>query len=78
MVLAAVLHLANIVFLPCEQTDGVTVTDEYPLHAVAKLLGIEDEVELTEALVSNVQYIRGNFLITFHILSNKNISFIDE
>jgi hypothetical protein len=53
------LILANIVFMPCEETDGVSVTDEYPLHAVAKLLGIEDEVELTEALISNVNFIKG-------------------
>ncbi|XP_052098286.1 uncharacterized protein LOC127733063 [Mytilus californianus] len=59
LVLAAVLHLANIQFVTCEETDGVTVADEYPLHAVAKLLGIEDEVELTEALISNVNYIKG-------------------
>lgn len=45
--------------MPCEETDGVTVADEYPLHAVAKLLGIEDEVELTEALISNVSFIKG-------------------
>ena len=59
LILAAILHLANIVFMPCEDTDGVSVVDEYPLHAVAKLLGIEDEVQLTEALISNVNYIKG-------------------
>ena len=58
LILAAILHLANIVFMPCEDTDGVSVVDEYPLHAVAKLLGIEDEVQLTEALISNVNYIK--------------------
>lgn len=56
------LHLANIQFVTCEETDGVTVADEYPLHAVAKLLGIEDEVELTEALISNVNYIKGELI----------------
>ena len=60
LILAAILHLANIVFMPCEDTDGVSVVDEYPLHAVAKLLGIEDEVQLTEALISNVNHIKGN------------------
>ena len=45
--------------MPCEDTDGVSVVDEYPLHAVAKLLGIEDEVQLTEALISNVNHIKG-------------------
>lgn len=59
LILAAILHLANIVFMPCEDTDGVSVVDEYPLHAVAKLLGIEDEVQLTEALISNVNHIKG-------------------
>ena len=59
LVLAAILHLANIVFVPCEETDGVTVADEYPLHAVAKLLGVEDEVQLTEALISTVNHIKG-------------------
>lgn len=63
LVLAAVLHLANIQFVSCEETDGVTVADEYPLHAVAKLLGIEDEVELTEALISNVNFIKGKNLM---------------
>lgn len=59
LILAAILHLANIVFMPIEETDGVSVADEYPLHAVAKLLGIDDEVELTEALISNVSTIKG-------------------
>ncbi|WAR00736.1 MYO3B-like protein, partial [Mya arenaria] len=59
LVLAAILHLANIVFVPCEETDGVSVVDEYPLHAVAKLLGVEDEVQLTEALISTVSRIKG-------------------
>lgn len=63
LILAAILHLANIVFMPIEETDGVSVADEYPLHAVAKLLGIDDEVELTEALISNVSTIKGKFLI---------------
>lgn len=53
------MHLANIVFVPCEDTDGVSVVDEYPLHAVAKLLGIDDEVQLTEALISTVNHIKG-------------------
>lgn len=58
LILAAILHLANIVFMPCEDTDGVSVVDEYPLHAVAKLLGIEDEVQLTEAMISSVNHIK--------------------
>lgn len=62
LILAAILHLANIAFVPCDETDGVSVADEYPLHAVAKLLGIEDEVELTEALISNVNYIKGTII----------------
>lgn len=62
LILAAILHLANIVFMPIEETDGVSVADEYPLHAVAKLLGIDDEVELTEALISNVSTIKGKIL----------------
>lgn len=52
--------------MPIEETDGVSVADEYPLHAVAKLLGIDDEVELTEALISNVSTIKGkifNFVL---------------
>ena len=59
LILAGILHLANIVFMPCEDTDGVSVVDEYPLHAVAKLLGIEDEVQLTEAMISTVSHIKG-------------------
>ncbi|XP_021346055.1 uncharacterized protein LOC110445656 [Mizuhopecten yessoensis] len=74
LVLASVLHLANIVFMPCEETDGVTVADEYPLHAVAKLLGIEDEVELTEALISNVNFIKGERIQSWKNLREANDS----
>lgn len=74
LILAAILHLANIAFVPIEETDGVSVADEYPLHAVAKLLGVDDEVELTEALISNVSTIKGKkkldmCLITAQILN---------
>ncbi|KAK3099019.1 hypothetical protein FSP39_025327 [Pinctada imbricata] len=74
LILAAILHLANIVFMPIETTDGVTVADEYPLHAVAKLLGIEDEVELTEALISNVSNIKGEKIQSWKSLREANDS----
>ncbi|KAL4227394.1 hypothetical protein ACF0H5_012837 [Mactra antiquata] len=72
LILAAILHLANIVFMPCEDTDGVSVVDEYPLHAVAKLLGIEDEVQLTEALISNVNYIKDERIQSWKNLREAN------
>lgn len=72
LILAAILHLANIVFVPCEDTDGVSVVDEYPLHAVAKLLGIEDEVQLTEALISTVNYIKGERIQSWKNLREAN------
>lgn len=72
LILAAILHLANIVFMPCEDTDGVSVVDEYPLHAVAKLLGIEDEVQLTEALISNVNHIKGERIQSWKNLREAN------
>ncbi|KAL3866223.1 hypothetical protein ACJMK2_043545 [Sinanodonta woodiana] len=74
LILAAILHLANIVFVPIEETDGVSVVDEYPLHAVAKLLGIEDEVELTEALISTVSYIKGERIQAWKNLREANDS----
>ncbi|KAL5004693.1 hypothetical protein ScPMuIL_018149 [Solemya velum] len=72
LILAAILHLANIAFIPCDETDGVSVADEYPLHAVAKLLGIEDEVELTEALISNVNHIKGERIQSWKNLREAN------
>ena len=61
--------------MPCEDTDGVSVVDEYPLHAVAKLLGIEDEVQLTEALISNVNHIKGNHsLQSICVLINPHVT----
>ncbi|XP_062596974.1 uncharacterized protein LOC134258441 [Saccostrea cucullata] len=74
LILAAILHLANIVFMPIEETDGVSVADEYPLHAVAKLLGIDDEVELTEALISNVSTIKGEKIQSWKSLREANAS----
>nr|AAY86556.1 chitin synthase [Atrina rigida] len=74
LILAAILHLANIVFMPIDSTDGVSVADEYPLHAVAKLLGIEDEVELTEALISNVNTIKGEKIQSWKSLREANDS----
>lgn len=74
LILAAILHLANIVFMPIEETDGVSVADEYPLHAVAKLLGIDDEVELTEALISNVSTIKGERIQSWKSLREANDS----
>lgn len=64
------MHLANIVFVPCEDTDGVSVVDEYPLHAVAKLLGIDDEVQLTEALISTVNHIKGASSVLYKNVHN--------
>lgn len=72
LILAAILHLANIVFMPIEETDGVSVADEYPLHAVAKLLGVDDEVELTEALISNVSTIKGTKRRLFQNIQHKH------
>ncbi|XP_060554144.1 uncharacterized protein LOC132715175 isoform X2 [Ruditapes philippinarum] len=72
LILAAILHLANIVFVPCEDTDGVTVVDEYPLHAVAKLLGIDDEVQLTEALISTINHIKGERIQSWKNLREAN------
>ncbi|XP_048256022.1 uncharacterized protein LOC124134072 [Haliotis rufescens] len=72
IILASILHLANIVFLPCEDTDGVTVADEYPLAAVVKLLGIENEMSLTEALISNVNTIKGERIQSWKTLREAN------
>ncbi|KAH3835621.1 hypothetical protein DPMN_108977, partial [Dreissena polymorpha] len=74
LILAGILHLANIVFMPCEDTDGVSVVDEYPLHAVAKLLGVEDEVQLTEAMISTVSHIKGERIQCWKNLREANDS----
>lgn len=66
LVLASILHVSNLSFVSWEETGGVKIADEYTLHAVANLLSIDNKVELAEALISSVHFIRG--MSSVHLL----------
>ncbi|ESO87529.1 hypothetical protein LOTGIDRAFT_127716 [Lottia gigantea] len=59
MTISAILNLANIEFIPNLDAEGVTIADDYPLKAVCNLLRISDTQGFMDALVSQVNIIRG-------------------
>ncbi|XP_064596957.1 uncharacterized protein LOC135463580 isoform X2 [Liolophura sinensis] len=74
LVLASILHVSNLSFVPWEETGGVKIADEYTLHAVANLLSLDNRVELAEALISSVHFIRGERIQTFKTTHQANDS----
>nr|AHX26704.1 chitin synthase [Owenia fusiformis] len=62
--LSSILHLSNIDFANNEVTDGVYITDEYPLKVVANLLSL-DKTELTTALISTSTSTKGEEVVHF-------------
>ncbi|XP_064596835.1 myosin-IIIa-like [Liolophura sinensis] len=65
--LAAVLHVANIDFIPEEDNEGVYIINEYELDIASSLLGLNVE-DLINVLISNTATVRGE-----RIMSMKNL-----
>lgn len=76
LVLASILHVSNLSFVSWEETGGVKIADEYTLHAVANLLSIDNKVELAEALISSVHFIRG--MSSVHLLYIFSVSHLSR
>jgi len=66
-VLAAILHLGNIEFIPKEGTDeGTEVGDKKKLSTLGKLLEVQSDEELCESLTGRVIAAAGNVVRKLH------------